>query len=690
MFKINQKLYYLLSFFVITLFLLNFAYFHIQLIYLLIGAIYLLWFSLFAGHFFFQKFHIYTKIVFGIMILFLGFIILGSASYYVYKLSNFLICLIIIILPIIFGLKLKKNPLIIKFSKIELNYRIILKIILIFVYLVLLFFALKYLIHQATFYSINTPWKMISERFFLLYIFLTFLMLCILYFCKSRFALVLISIHFFFSYSIILIIYKLGFGYDPFLHQASEKLMSISGTFLPKPPYYIGQYSLVVILSKMFNVSIVLYDKLLIPLFSAILLPTAIFQAIKSSFKLKSNLIFIATFLFLLIPFSNFTYTTPQALANLLFLTLIFLSIIFISKKTISIYTLFLLATAICFIHPMSGIPAILFVLILFLLQKNKKSIAIIFSILSCFVLPIFFYLYTKINKLDIGQLDTTNHQNLLSSFNIFHIFWPKFINFFDMAYIYFYNFNIFILILALIAIAYLILQKNIKNYFIYMLMFFILIINYLLTIYFVCFPFIDVFSERIFSLAIYCLFPLVFISIVLFLKNIFISSKKFKIIILIFLSIFISISFYLSYPRADKYENYHGYSISSSHQKAIDLIEKNFGKFDYIVLSDQSIGANLIKDYGFRKYYKDEFYYSLPTNIKNNIYSNFLGIFQNNSDKKNIVFDAMQKTGVNNAFVVINSFWSVSSQTLDELKKSANNWTDIDSGKIYIFEYKK
>ena len=62
--------------------------------------------------------------------------------------------------------------------------------------------------------------------------------------------LVLSSLHLLLTFSVANIIFPLGFGFDPFIHQATEKHILDFGFILPKKLYYIGQYVLVGFLSK--------------------------------------------------------------------------------------------------------------------------------------------------------------------------------------------------------------------------------------------------------------------------------------------------------------------------------------------------------------------------------------------------------------------------------------------------------
>ncbi|MCD4705118.1 hypothetical protein K8R66_03520, partial [bacterium] len=556
----------------------------------------------------------------------------------------------------------------------------------------------QYLLSKSVSISISSPWTVLSANFFILYGLSTFLLLVILFFSKKKYITLLISLHYLFSFGIIILIYKLGFGYDPYLHQASEKLIFQTGTFSPKPFYYLGQYSLVVILSKIFAQSIEFFDRLLVPLMAAIFLPIVIFQSIKDNLDIKNNIIAIATFLFLLIPFANFTYTTPQSLANIFALIIVFLSVSFINYHLDNFWPLILLSIATCFIHPLSGLPILLFVFLTWFFHKVRGKNLILgliksiffwgMAFLSCFILPLAFWFYNLLYKLDFSKIDQITNNNLLISLAPNNIFWPKYINIFDLVYLYYHNVNLIIVIVALLGLFFVIYHHRFKNYFTYLLMFLILIVNYLIVINYTQFPFLAVFSERIFNLSFYFLLPFFIVALVAFLDGILKYRHIFKPLIFIFLSIFLGISLYLSYPRVDKYENFHGYSMSDSHLKAVEYIEENFSNFDYIVLSDQTLGATVIKEYGFKKYYQGEFYYSLPTKIKDNIYTDFLEMTKEETNKKESASQAAQKTGVNMVFVVLNDYWDLTEKLITEHQDEANNWVEVDGGKAFIFQY--
>ena len=66
----------------------------------------------------------------------------------------------------------------------------------------------------------------------------------------------------------------------PFIHQVTENAIWQNGFILPKPFYYLGQYSIVIFLAHLLQISVELIDKLLLPLLLAISLPYMIYSLV--------------------------------------------------------------------------------------------------------------------------------------------------------------------------------------------------------------------------------------------------------------------------------------------------------------------------------------------------------------------------------------------------------------------------
>ena len=156
-------------------------------------------------------------------------------------------------------------------------------------YVILYLISFSYLFKYSTQESILSPWEILPKTFFLIFVLLNILLLIILlnkdnegnapFSFSPTYRLTVLSLHSFLIFSIALIVYKIGYGFDPFVHRASENALSDLGYILPKPLYYIGQYVLVVFYEKILFLKISLIDKLLTPLLAALTLPTIIYYS---------------------------------------------------------------------------------------------------------------------------------------------------------------------------------------------------------------------------------------------------------------------------------------------------------------------------------------------------------------------------------------------------------------------------
>ena len=151
-----------------------------------------------------------------------------------------------------------------------------------------------------------------------------------------------------------------------------------------------------------------------------------------------------------------------------------------------------------------------------------------------------------------------------------------------------------------------------------------------------------------------------------------------------------ISVSLYSSYPRYDHYFNSHGYSVCKSDLKAVSWINDN-SQEDFIVLANQQTSVASLYSFGFKKYYqidKEEiFYYPIPTG--GSLYQYYLDMVYEKPNKKTMDA-AMNLTGVNIGYFVLNKYWWAFDKILAEAKLEANSWQEIDNGEVYVFKFRK
>ena len=534
--------------------------------------------------------------------------------------------------------------------------------------------------------ALISPWEVIPNYFFLIYAILTFILLIALPTSRTRLSLFFISLHYFLTLAVAVIVYKIGYGFDPFIHQATERLISETGAVMPKPFYYLGQYSLIVIFYKITTLSLVWLDKLLVPFLTAIFLPSAIWQFLSKWFDNKKNNL-LTLVVILILPISLFIITTPQNLAYLFLILTILYGLTCSNMPELA--ATYLLAITSFFIHPIAGIPAILFTIALHIYYndklKLKKYLYGIIFILASIILPIIFYFIGKSSNAE-GAIPTTFFS------------WPKLIvpgqENFILNFIYFYGFNLKIII-SLLAILGIIIacrhRKVCKIFFISLGGAIAMFIAYFLTNK-LSFSFLidyerNNYSERLLILAIIFLIPFILTTFYNLIEKNKEQNELIKIIVLIFLIILITTSLYLTYPRWDRYYNARGLSTDDTGIMAVNWIEQD-AKGDYIVLTNQQVSAAALHEFGFKKYYKkDIFYYPIPTSSP--LYQYYLDMVYKKPTKETMI-EAIDLVGVNQAYFILNKYWWAFPKILAEAKLEADFWVEIDQGEIYIFKYER
>jgi len=550
---------------------------------------------------------------------------------------------------------------------------------------------------NSTTQAIISPWQVLPNYFFIFFLLASFLLLIIIS-TSHRLSLFFIILHYFLSFSVAIFIYKIGYGFDPFIHGAAMKLISETGAIDPKPFYYLGQYSLIIILHKLFFLPIVWLNKLLVPVLAAIFLPLSINEALSSWFKNKIKINLTLLF-FLILPFSFFIITTPQNLAYF-FLLLIIIKGLY-CKNMFNLMVIFALSGAALLTHPIAGIPALLFSFMIAVyysdIKKYKKNLYRIIFIFSAAALPLaFFFLENNIFNTGAGAINSTAGISI-PGFSV-----PGKENFI-LNFIYLIKNNFLFIFLILIIFGIIIALKHKKECRIFSL-YFSMSIAMILAFFLaknLGFNFlIDYergnYASRMLNLAILFLFPFYLVSIYVFINNLHKQNKFIKYSFYGFLLALISASLYLSYPRFDNYFNSHGYSVSQSDINAVKWIENNT-KNEYIVLANQQVSAASLREFGFKKYYTDKsqisnpksqiFYYPIPTGGP--LYQYYLKMVYEYPAKETVT-NAMDLVGVNEAYFVLNKYWWAFPKILEEAKLDADSWHEIENGEIYVFKYIK
>lgn len=559
--------------------------------------------------------------------------------------------------------------------------------------------------------ALISPWQVVNYNFFWLYASASFFLIVIL--AKKRISanwkIALLSAHYFLSFSVALIVYKIGYGFDPFIHQATMELIAAKGQVLPKPPYYLGAYSLMVIINKLSGLSLHFLNQILVPGLSAFFLPPAIYhflvqrsenqgKADDGNLYFESGPIFLTILFLLVLTFAPFTLTTPQ---NLSYLFLILTVLAGLNNGRLD--RVFILAAATASIHPLTGLPALSWAVWLSFNKHRKKFskkiqkiTAAVIWLMTALALPASLFL-------SAGQSWKTGGNWLLSFFEPLKnlIANPGSAGREDwlLNSVYFLADNyqlLFILICAAALILFYRRARQNESSEEPALSGLIFINSGLITAYLLSsqIKFTDLISyeqtayaERIpLIIAIFFLPLLAWLSLRL-LGRLFRLSNPEMIIWLIFGLSLLTASLYLSYPRFDKYWNSRGYSTSAYDLAAVHAIDRD-APASYIVLANQQVSAAALQQFGFDHYYQTKlgplYFYPIPTGGP--LYQYYLDMVYKSPSQDNLA-GACRLTGVKRAYLVVNKYWYQSGRTINEAKLAADHWWTINN-EVYIFSY--
>ncbi|MDD4901037.1 MAG: hypothetical protein PHS62_02915 [Patescibacteria group bacterium] len=542
------------------------------------------------------------------------------------------------------------------------------------------------LLTHSTAGSIVSPWQVVSKDLFLLY-FCASALLIINITAKSKFALLFLVLHYFLSFAVTLVVYRLGYGYDPFIHQATENLIDKNGVVEPKPFYYLGQYALAVIAHKITALPLAWLDKTLVPLAAAVFLPLALWRSLKEWFAdERINLLLIFSLLALTFPF--LIVTTPQNFAYLLLLVVILLGLA--CKSLPDFFVILLLSLTALITQPIAGLPALLFCALLAVYHsdkpKFKKYFYPILIIITVVILPILFYFLNQ--QLAPAALNDGLAQNP-GQLTLTIPGQESFVLNFIYLYAFNWKFAFILLVVSGMAIAGKH-REQCKIFWLYLATSLALFTSYFITSK-IPFAFLinyerGDYAERILLIACLFLLPFIMIAIYALMEKVLARNLIFKLTWASALIFLICAALYLSYPRFDNYYNSRGYSVSASDIKAVNFINEKAGA-DYIVLANQQVSAASLSQFGFKKYYGDGrlFYYPIPTSSP--LYQSYLDMVYKKPSRETMQ-QAMNLAGVNEGYFVLNKYWWAFKKILDQAKLSADSWQEFDNGAVFVFKY--
>ena len=580
-------------------------------------------------------------------------------------------------------------------------------------YLVLAFSLFTILFSAQTDMALRSPWDVVPPVFWPLLFLATALLWSIVWFGHTREgAYPLVALHLFLCFSVAIIVYKLGYGYDTFIHKTSEYIINSTGVILPKTPYYLGQYSLIVSLHRLLGISIHLLDTLLVPLLAAISLPLITSEWLASNTQQKAGLRYghWLALAILFIPFSSFIVTTPQGLANLFFLWIILASFPLLAGNHLpwSIPQLAFVAVAAALVHPLGGIPALLAVTVIaFELLRPRLSqspfvinlLTLSLSVVGAILIPLLLWLWSLRSETMVVFRSALSLETLANVFSglsgsLITGFMPAVPT--QYSYLFIESWWVALSFVTILVLTWLITRGKSMLVRAYSRIAVLLTLNGLFIAAFFSFPGIaayesHAYASRLLVLALWSLLPIFILALLWLYRLPLLRRPAATALLIMVLAIVNTASVYASYPRQNRFERSRQFGTSAADFAAVKHIDDQI-KSDYVVLANQSVSAAAIASFGFRTYYPPStqgapiFYYPVPTSSP--LYSIYLQMVNDAPTRENAEL-AYELTGANTVYFVLNNYWDNADVLRRRATMEADEHTDLADGAISLFIYR-
>ncbi len=486
------------------------------------------------------------------------------------------------------------------------------------------------------------------------------------------------------------IIYALGYGFDGFLHIAGEKILLQTGTLEPKPFYYMGQYVLVTWAARIFDIPIALITKWLIPFFTSLLLPTAIaFAYQRFDPDNYSSLILV------LLPLSLLVAPTPQALATVIGLSAVMMGI-GAAENHIRITGPIWLSIWAVAIHPLAGIPLLIFSVALILRRKKALPVQILSYVLAglCgLAIPVIFFLGSYVvpaMNIEWNFSAASNLANWSASFTKLipwlgnkYVLWPAFASLIAVS----------VPVIGLVlTIAGFFLSKKVKRRTVLFLMGAgSLIVSAGLLEHVSDFSFLIQYERgdyagRLLEIGVMLLVLGGIPALSHAFKKIRTSIPLATLIILVFFGAIGAANAHNALPRHDSVEPSRGWSTGLAEIEAVRWIDREAQGREYTVLANQSVSAAAVNEFGFKRYTADDvFFYPIPTGGK--LYEIYLKMTYEDPSIET-VREAARLGSSDLVFVVINDYWWKAEELNEAVSEIADKEWPIRDGKIMIYKF--
>jgi hypothetical protein len=669
------------------------------------------------GHALFKEEATAWRMLFGFLSVIAGIMIVGSVVYYLYRLDLagvlFVILAVALAVLVVARLSLRGTPFRVPIenqkpvSTLAHPFRLTAGVIIALVSAAIVVYAFIVLHGAATATSIRSPWDVAPQMFFVLFLVAALgTLIASAGGLAPRWSLLPAIGLAVLAVTVATLIYSVGFGFDPFIHRATEAAIFRDGFILPKPLYYLGQYALVTVLARLFGGGVAVIDACLIPIAFALTVPVA-YWSLRKALSLTASGAAAGAVAIIILPLASFVAATPQGLADALFLMTGFLALPAVTHNAFPRRILFLLALATAAVHPLAGIPLLVFVALVAIVNgvERKPGLRAVgrwivlaqIALVGSVALPAVFVINSMMSGAGVA-LDTSALQSpgaIIEDLQSAPVVTRQFSAIYDFAYSWQAWGGLVIALLALVGLI--VIWRRTKTGFVYVVSATIFMVNYVLLKSVVQFPFLisyerSNYADRLLELTTFILAPLAMAAVAAIVVRAGKSSASVRVGTIVLLAAVMTGSVYLAYPRRDKYESSHDWSTSAADVETVVRVNADADGKKYVVLADQSVSAAAVQQFGFPTYYPSKdptqpgpvFYYPIPTGGE--LYQDFLDANTALGSRASIV-KAMDLTGVDTAYYVVSYYWWHAQEiTLNATRAADASWNVADGD--YVFKY--
>lgn len=505
--------------------------------------------------------------------------------------------------------------------------------------------------------------------------------------------------------AIILFVYQIGFGFDPFVHRATMSWINDFGVIFPKQPYYIGQYVLTILAQTATGLSIHTLDRWLMPLLGSIFLPIVSISSIAPYLKKSTHISWFWSFWIIpLYAFISYGVTVPYIFSVFFTLVAIFAAIAS-RTNSLSRFVSWIAIILAAITQPLIATPTIAWLFFVTVFPRHQAKHRWIYVIVLAGIIGLTVPAIFTLQALRVGSGFPllTNPLTTL----------PEFLAIFARPYWYLPERSSLILeglylwqrllapligIIGLIGIW--LMRKHPYRDIAFMSLSGVLgvwITAWLLRSWFV-FPGVITYEQinyptRLLVTSVLFVFPWAMISIQ-HLTQWFWQHKQAVIARTIFITGVTSllvVSLYLSYPQRNHKARYPGYNVTRYDIEAVQWIDAQEDTDQYLVLANQIVSAAALQELRFRTYFdtpQGELYqYPIPTGGP--LYQ-FYGPMLYDDNKQETIQKAMTLVDVDSAYVVVNGYWGNLHEIVYELSQVADVTHMIGSGHVWVFGFER